>query len=110
MASFLELVLDDGQKLTVEVDAREQHGSETDVVKTSMTPSSIARKVEVSFEQVRASILSISHSFATTLKALPGSVDEAQIEFGLTLDTSADVVLAKIGAQGSFRIVLKWKK
>jgi Trypsin-co-occurring domain 1 len=61
-----------------------------------------------SLEQVLAGLGPATHALVSQLRALTDFPDEIEVEFAVKLSADARVVIARVGSEANFRIVLKW--
>jgi hypothetical protein len=61
-----------------------------------------------SLEQALAGLGPATHALVSQLRALTDFPDEIEVEFAVKLSADARVVIARVGSEANFRIVLKW--
>ena len=102
---MLEVPLDDGGSLLVEVD-RTQLSRELDLASTH--PGGIVARatasLEHSLERLQPAIVAMSE------RLRKGDADSFTIEFGLTMAAEAGLVVAKGSSEMHFAVTLSWSR
>ena len=74
------------------------------------TEIGVAAKVSQSFEEALNAAKPGIEAALNLLTNLVQKPSEAEIEFGLKIDTAAGAIFAKVGAEATFNVKLTWKK
>ena len=103
MAQLLELSVQDGSTVLVEVD---------EVASGPVTRGGRAQNAVIeagaSLEQVLGKLGPTLSGIVTQVRNAVDRPDEVQIEFAVKLSTDANVIIARAGGEANFRIALKW--
>ena len=101
----MEVPLDDGDSVVVEVDRREVPG---ELVLATSKPHQVAARAVETLEQTLDKIKPTLH--AVSRWAQSASPDECGVEFGLKLGGETGVIVAKGTAEVNFVVKLTWRK
>lgn len=101
MKRLIELPLEDGTTILVEVDKSELKGS----------PGRVARlgdvfKTDIPFEQALSEIRPVAETIINHLQGLRNQPDEVSVEFSFKLNGKANIIIASADAEGNFKVTL----
>ena len=104
MAAFqiLELPLQDGQTVKVEVDAP------IGIVPSSRPGEAIATASE-SFQSALQRLAPVAEAVVKRFQNLGARPTEVSVEFGIKLSAEAGVVIAHTGAEANFKVTVQWR-
>jgi hypothetical protein len=100
---ILELPLEDGQTVKVEVDAR------TGIV-PSARPGEVVAKASESFQSALERLAPVTEAILARFRNLAARPTEVDIEFGIKLSAGAGVVIAHTGAEANFKVTVQWRQ
>lgn len=106
MSPLLELDLDQGGSILVEVDQPERDGPVT----RGGRPAEAVVKAGQSLEQVLGQLGPTIRGIVSELRSSAHSPDQVEVEFAIKLSTDANVVIARMGGEANFRIALTWSR
>ena len=52
----------------------------------------------------------MSQKVNSTVKNIEGHPNDVEVDFGIKFDASVDVMIAKVGAEASMTVNLKWER
>ena len=70
----------------------------------------VFEKTTKKFSEALAPLRSTSESLIKTFQGLAKSPDEIEIEFSVTLNVEAGIVISSASVEGNFKVKLKWAK
>ena len=110
MKRLVEFHSESGEPILVEVeDLEAASGSTRRGLSTSA--SGVIKQAETSFEDALEKAQPIASGLVNKLRSISDAPEEVQIEFGLSLNANAGVVLvAGVSAGANYKVTLKWKK
>jgi hypothetical protein len=103
VTSLLELQLDDGGSIVVEVDDRRGP------VTRGMRESEALVRGSDTFDAALARVAPAFKALVARVRDA-GQPDEIEIEFGLKLNTEVGVVIARTSGEANFRVSAKWTR
>ena len=106
MSPLLDLDLEQGGSILVEVDELEQPGPVT----RGGRPDEAVIKAGETLEHVLAQLGPTVRGIVSELRSAAESPDELEVEFAIKLSTNANLVIARMGGEANFRIALRWSR
>jgi hypothetical protein len=111
MSKYVESLVGDKGTILIEItDEVSQPIVQADVVKASPPIERVTKRAREAFDQVLEITRMVAIELTQKLEYLPDYPDEVEFGFGLKLDGSAEVLVAKAGAEAQFEVKLKWEK
>ena len=110
MVKYLQIPVGEHGSINVEIEPAQDSGGFTELGIQNMAETAMAEATEA-FDKLTATIHAVAYGFREHIDRLEKHVrpDEVSVEFGLTFKADAGVVVAKAGAEASFKIGLTWK-
>ncbi len=102
MANLIEVPLDAGGKLLIEAD-----DTRSTIMRGTTTEERVAR-VAVSFEESLRNVRPAVEALVDRMRDSTDRPSEITVEFGLKFNVEAGMVVARTGAEASFRVMLTW--
>jgi uncharacterized protein (DUF39 family) len=106
MAHVIELPVNDGASIFVEIDDTLAQGNQRIAVDAS---ERALEKITGNFEGALANIQRISNGLYGALSNLARVPDSATVEFGVKLTGGASVIIASGTAEANVKVTLNWK-
>ena len=103
MAQLVELDLEEGGSVLVEVDAPVRGP-----VTRGGRGAEVVTKAGASLEQVMGRVGPAIKGIVSELRAAADWPDQVEVEFAVKLSTDANVIIARTGGEANFRIALRW--
>jgi len=113
MSHVVNLPLEAGGSIRVEVDEAPPAGSVSPVTSSAAPVTRSARPVEVAataaetFEQAVAGVAPAARALVSKLRST-AEPSEIELEFSLKVSADAGVIIARTGGEANFRVLLKW--
>ena len=82
----------------------------SDTTTLAASPGQIWEEAKEKFEDVMQQIKPATSAVLRALRELADSPDEASVEFGVKLSSSAGMVIASASAEANFILKLTWKR
>jgi len=79
------------------------------VQSVSVDATDVIEKSAEALDKAMDTIHHMAERVTTTIKELAESPSEVQVEFGVKFDAAAGAVIAKLGAEASLTVSLKWE-
>ena len=100
--------IDAGEQETILVEFAPRPG----VRQVSLAPEDIAKKSAQALDKAMSTIRLMGQRVTETVKSidLVDRPSKVVLEFGLKLDTEAGALIAKSGAEASFKVALTWER
>lgn len=105
MVKMIELVWDDGSKVTAEIT---EPGEGQEGTGRAGRLEKVQQLTQQAFEKAMSQLKPIAQTVMGTLKELNNPI-EVGVEFGVKLSAETGVVIASAQAEANFKISLKWK-
>lgn len=110
MSKYIETLIGNEGHIQIEVSDEEVIPlTRGDVVKASLSLDEISERAKSSFSRAIEVTRMLASEFRDKLRELNDPPDEVELGFGLKLDASADVLVAKTGTEAQFVVKLMWK-
>jgi hypothetical protein len=103
MKQLVEFGLENGGFISVEVEASESYDKVTRGAREELP-----RKAEMIFEDALDKVKPMTNAIIDKLRALSDSPDEIVVEFGLKMNAKAGAIIASVGTESNYKIMLKW--
>lgn len=104
MAHLLEVPLEDGGSITVEVEEGPRGTLRS--ARPDEVVATAGRTLEATVERIGPA----SRAIVGKLKELAEPPDEIGVEFGMKLNAEAGVIIARTSGEANFKISLTWKR
>ncbi|WP_166663681.1 CU044_2847 family protein [Streptomyces sp. NBC_00582] len=95
-----------GDSEVVRVQVRELDEGLLPVARPGRSPSVRASR---SFGEMLATVRPVAENFVTSLKGMASAPDEVTVQFGISLSTEADVLIASTAAAATFAVSMTWR-
>lgn len=110
MSKYIETLIGNEGYVQIEVSDEEVIPlTRGDVVKASPSLDEISERAKASFSRALEVTRMLANEFRDKLRELDDPPEEVELGFGLKLDASADILVAKTGTEAQFVIKLRWK-
>jgi hypothetical protein len=103
MYEIVELALEDGQTVKVEVDPRSG-------IVPSARPGEVVARASESFQSALERLTPMSEDIVARFRNLAVRPAEIGIEFGIKLTAEAGVVIAHTSGEANFKVTLQWRQ
>lgn len=104
MRHLIEFPLEDGNILVIEADWPKAEGG----IVPAARPDEIAVKAVQTFEAALEKVKPAATAIIDKLRSLADAPDEVSVEFGLKMSAEAGAVVAAVGTEANYKVILKW--
>jgi Trypsin-co-occurring domain 1 len=105
MTFLIEVPLDGGASVVMEIDAEEDRG----IVRSSR-PGEIVATAALSLDTALQRLKPMAETLVTRLRDVGERPDEIGIEFGLKMSMEAGLVVAHTSGEANFKVTMQWKR
>lgn len=106
MQNVVDFVIDDDVSITIEATPVHRVGV------SGVSRDGVRPERDRSFKAIASRIRKIAEAVTRQMDELSkgrGRPDETKVEFGITVSTEADVIVAKGSGEGSFKVTMVWR-
>ncbi|ALP00055.1 hypothetical protein SHL15_9136 [Streptomyces hygroscopicus subsp. limoneus] len=96
----------EGDSDVVRVEVRKLDEGLLPVARSGRSPSV---RTSRSFGEMLATARPVAENFVTSLRGMASAPDEVTVEFGISLSTEADVLIASTAAAANFKVSMTWR-
>lgn len=104
MKKLVEFPLEKGGSILIE--AEETHPESA--ISRSSCEELLPEKMSTTFNDALKNIKPTAAAIIGEFRELSEKPNEVQVEFGLKLTTSANIIITSCGVEGNFKVTLKW--
>lgn len=105
MPEYLEVALEDGSSLKIEVEPTHPTG-----VVPAARPEELVVKAKGIFDSAMQTIKATANEFVKEIKALDLAPDQVEVQFGVKIDAEVGAMVAKTGAEAHYIITFMWQR
>ena len=111
MIKYLQIPVGEHGSINVEIEPVQESGGFKKLGKIRDLAEATTSEATEAFDLLTATIHTVAYGFREHIDRLEKHVrpDEVSVEFGLAFKADAGVVVAKAGAEASFKVGLTWK-
>jgi hypothetical protein len=106
---LVDLPLEEGGSVKVEVDEAPRGGDPQRPVTRSARPGEMVTTAAQTFEQALGGLGPAARAIVSKLRAA-ADPSEITVEFGITISADAGVIVARTGGEANFRVVLTYNR
>lgn len=110
MLNYIKVSLDSETDIYLETATDDFNQNENEMFELVASNCKVIEKTKDYFDKTINQIKAFSNNIANSIKNIPASPDELEVEFSVKFSADAGIIISSVSSEASISIKLKWKK